>query len=604
MYIWRHRGLPLLVLAALLTLGVDARAWVETEIQSDFVRVDLQRDGSAVVSHEMLMQVRGGPLEGFALAGVDGDAKPLSDAAVVQVREGRPATPLPVLLDVRDDAVLALEVDSKTGIRRGTFLWQFSYQTQLLERKMIQPKGSLAEVRWIGPRYADGIDSVKVVFRVPAAPTPPALPQFDLGQAELGLDEDPGGIFLDTLRRGADKDELEIVRPHVAKGEPVVWQLVADVRAFDDLAPPEPVPPPSVDPIPELSRERRGTVVGAAVAIVLLYALLIGAKWRALVMAGRRRRAQPRALVPLPALLRGIAAGLLLVGAGAVTLIAQLPSLAAVMLLASMALAAHISPRPQAPLRGPGHWKTVADDEAFCKTGERLPGAWLDAGTMLGFALFATALCGFAAAALAVLPTSPYGALLVLLSSASLVPIFCTGRTSEMPADPAVRPRRFLRRVASRLRRGRVGKVVPLLRFPLGGERPDELRLLVMPRPAVAGLIAVEVGVEYQLGAGGSVAFPVVLVRALEDSPAHQRLERAARWTRGRRAEERVAVLRPKLPTVALTVSLAQRVATMLTDPRRRVRRSHQPRIKTPIPTGRAAAGSKGAAASASGRAA
>jgi len=271
---------------------------------------------------------------------------------------------------------------------------------------------------------------------------------------------------------------------------------------------------------------------------------------------------------------------------------------AAVMLLASMALAAHISPRVQAPLRGPGHWKTVTDEEAFRKVGEGLPGAWLDAGTVVGFALFAAALCGFAVAALAILPTSPYGALLVLLSAASLVPIFCTGRTSEMPADPAVRPRRFLRRAASRLRRCRVGRVVPLLRFPLGDERPDELRLLVMPRPAVAGLIAVEVGVEYQLGAGGSVAFPVVLVRALEDSPAHQRLERAARWTRGRRAEERVAVLRPKLPTVALTVSLAQRVATMLTDPRRRVRRSHQPRIKTPLPSGRAASTSKGAAES------
>jgi hypothetical protein len=135
--------------------------------------------------------------------------------------------------------------------------------------------------------------------------------------------------------------------------------------------------------------------------------------------------------------------------------------------------------------------------------------------------------------------------------------------------------------------------VVALLRFPVGAERPDELRLLVMPRPAVPGLVAIEVGVEYQLGGGGPVALPVLLVRALEDSPAHQRLERIAQWTRGRRAEERVAVLRPKLPTLALTVSLAQRLTTMLTDPRRRVRRSHQPRIKTPIPSGRAASTSK-----------
>ncbi len=600
MYLWRHRVLPLLVLVALATLAVDARAWVETAIRSDYVRLELERDGSAVVSHEMMMRVRGGPLEGFVLEGIDGDAEPLSDAIVVRVVEGRAPTPLPVLLDVRDDGALALEVDHKKGISRGTYLWRFRYRTNLLERGMIEPNGEQADVRWIGPRYADGIDSVKVVVSVPTAPNPPVLPRFDLGQAELGLDEDPGGIFLSTLRRAADKDELEIVRPHVAKGEPVVWQLVADLSAFDELAPPEPVAPvatPNV--VQQLPVEQRPFLIAAAIAVVLIYALLVVLKWRALIVGGERRRARPRALIPLPAGLRGVLSGLLLVGAAVVALVAELPTVAGGMLVASMALAAHIGPRALPSLRGPGRWRTVSDEEAFERRAEALPGGWLDAGTVFGFALFALLLGAFAASALVVLSASPYQALLIALSGAAVVPIFCTGRTSELPADPATRPRRFLRRVARRLRKSQLGKVVPLLRFPIGAEQPDELRLLVMPRPAVPGLIAIEVGVEYQLGGGGPVAFPVVLVRTLEDSPAQQRLERVAEWSRGRRAEERVAVIRPKLPTQAFTVSLAQRLSNMLTDTRRRVRRSHQPRIKTPIPSGRAASTSKaGTAAS------
>ena len=594
MNVWRHRGLPMLILVALVTLAFDARAWVEKQVSSDYVRVDLERDGTAVVSHEMVMQVRGGPLEGFVLEGVDGDAAPLSDATVVRVVEGRAPTPAPVLLDVREDGALALEVDQDKGISRGTFLWRFSYRTNLLERGMIEPNGPEAHVRWIGPRYDDGIDSVKVVVRVPTAPNPPALPDFDLGQVDLGLDEDPGGIFLGTLRRAADKDELEIVRPHVAKGEPVVWQLVTDLRAFDELAPPEPAaPPPPTNVVERLPAEQRSYLIAASIAVVLLYALLVVLKWRALVVGGERRRARPRALVPLPAGVRGVLAGVLLVGAGAMALVLELPTVAGGMLVAAMALAAHIGPRALPSLRGPGRWRTVSDGEAFERRGDGLPGGWLDAGTVLGFALFAALLTGFAAGALLVLPSSPYHALLIALSAASLVPIFCTGRTSELPADPATRPRRFLCKVARRLRKTQQAKVVPLLRFPVGADQPDELRLLVMPRPAVPGLVAIEVGVEYQLGGGGPVALPVVLVRTLEDSPAQQRLERVAEWSRGRRAEERVAVIRPKLPTLALTVSLTQRLSNMLTDTRRRVRRSHQPRIKTPIPSGSAASTSK-----------
>ena len=138
---------------------------------------------------------------------------------VTRARNGRGAgTPIPLLLHKREDGSLRLEIDHKKGIRRGTYLFEFRYRTNLQKRNLLSEDGARVLISWVGPRFADGIDSARVVFRLPTAKLAPRLPPVDSEQTALGLEDDPGGVFLSNLRRASDKDELEVVRPHIAKG--------------------------------------------------------------------------------------------------------------------------------------------------------------------------------------------------------------------------------------------------------------------------------------------------------------------------------------------------------------------------------------------------
>lgn len=591
---WQRGTIGVALALAALTYAPVCPAWVETATQSDFVTIDLSRDGSAMVAHDILLQVRGGPLRGFALEGIDPDAELLSDATVAEASTGIKAqSPLPLLVNKSDDGSLRLEVDHKRGLRRGTYLFRFRYRTNMLERSLIQLDGSRAQVNWVGPRFADGLDSVKVVFRVPPAPNPPRLPE-DRDTVAPGAEDQPWGIFLSTLRRAGDKDELEVVRPHVAKGEPVVWRIETDSRAFSVFAPPELAPLALPPPEPTLSTRDRVRLGACTLGVAFLYGLLVTLKSQALRRACSARRAKARPLVPWSAPLRGALSGGLLVGAASVALWSTYPTLGGALFLGSMLLAAHVSPGISPPLRGPGKWLPLSDEEAFNEAKERLPGQWLDATTGVGFLVFALALAAFVVAACAQFAHSPYHALLIALGSACLVPVFCTGRCTELPLDPATQPRRLLQRLKRKLERLDRVKVVAWARIPKGEARPDELRLLVLPRPSVGGLSGIEVAMEYQSGGGGPLGLPCVLVRALDRSPAHRKLEHLVQWTRGRHAEEVVAVLRPKLPTFGLTYALVERVAALLIDERSHVKRSGQPPLKTSISRGASAVTSKG----------
>lgn len=311
-------------------------------------------------------------------------------------------------------------------------------------------------------------------------------------------------------------------------------------------------------------------------------------------MAVRRacsaRGAQPRALVPLPISLRAPLAGVLLAAAVVVALLAREPTGAAALVVAAIALAVHLSPRAEPALRGPGRWLPLSDDEAFdARATPKLPGRWLDTGALPGFLVFATLLMGALVAAAAMLPHSAYHALMVLLASAAFLPIFCTGRAAELPPDPVGGPRGLLGWLARKLRRDDSNKVVAWARIPDSSAEPDELRLLIVPRERVPGLTAIEVAMEYQQGAGGTLALPCVLVRVQDDSLAYRALPRSVVWTRGRNPDERVTVIRPKLPTRALTLKLVTRLLELLAAARAQSPASSQRRQRS----GRSASTSK-----------
>src|SRR4029078_6533360 len=122
--------------------------------------------------------------------------------------------------------------------------------------------------------------------------------------------------------------------------------------------------------------------------------------------------------------------------------------------------------------------------------------------------------------------------------------IFCTGRRAELPPRPEA-PARFFREVARHARRALKDeeiRVVGRSRIREGSPTPDEVRLALAPRKAIAGFTSIEVGVVYAPGAGGPIGLPEGLLRLAAGSAcgaATAGLGRRGRGTRGRRTGDR-----------------------------------------------------------------
>ncbi|HWZ91911.1 MAG TPA: hypothetical protein VNW92_23770, partial [Polyangiaceae bacterium] len=555
--------------------SASAKAWVESEVRSHVATIDVDRAGLAVVTQDLTLAVRGGPLPGIELAGVDLDAEPLPDATVSAVSGTKAQlSPTPLLIEKRDDGTLRIEVDREKGLRTGVYLFHFQYRTNLLKRDLIRREGNEAEVRWVGPRFNQGIDSARALFRLPAGPLPPTLPGPDTSAGRIDDSDALGGVFIGNLHRLADKDELDIVRPHVSRGEPVVWRVRTSAKVFDALANPSPAPRlvASTQAAHALGlgsaaqpRQRLTWWLCAALG-ALGYACAVAGKWRIFSGLCAARGATPRALARLPVGPRAAASGTALAAAFVTAAWFDQATLGALLLTLAMALAVQYAVPVKVVLRGPGQWWPLSDAEAFARSTERAPGRFLDAGTWPGFGVFAALCALFCGGALLLFARAPYQALLLLLGSPCLLPLFFTGRAAQLPADAATRPRRVLSSLAKKLRRNEGIKVVPWARIPERAREPDELRLLVQVQGALRGLVGIELGVEYSLGLAGSGAAPFVLVRAREGSLAVNALPREVVWARGRKADERAAVLRPRLPTQAQCLALVLELAQLLRE--------------------------------------
>lgn len=558
--------------AALCLSSVGRAAWVETRVKSHAATVDVDRKGTAEISQELVLGVRGGPLRTLEIQGVDPDAVLASDAtATPVVRYGVP-TPIPLTIARQDDGTLRIEIEREKGLFTGSYTFRFTYRTELMARDRVRRRGTSAELEWVGPRFPDGIDVAKVVFRLPASPTTPSLAT---GEAE---DAAMGSAFVASVRHDGGKVELELVRPHVARGEPAVWRILADPKAFDGLPEASLAQPAAraahVVPM-ERPSERIAWALGALL-VALVYAALVFAKWTLASRDFRAVSAELRPLVPLPLQARATLAGVLLAAAAVLGALGDHPTLAACLLLAAMALAALRAPRLAAAPRGPGQWFALTDDEAFRLRRPKRSGRWLDVGAPQGLALFSVSLVAFAACAWLFAVRSPYSALALALAAACLVPIFATGRASSLPVDRVARPRVLLGRLKRRLATQSGVKPVAWARIPDGSHDPDELRLLVRVAAGLEGLIALEVGVEHLPSVAGFFAQPFVIVRAREDSPAHRALPDTVRWQRGRRADERVAILRALLPTARALESLLGELSCRLSEPSSRAGRARK----------------------------
>jgi hypothetical protein len=564
MYVLR-RHLPALLLLALLFAAFPARAaWVETRVTAHSAVVDVERNGTATVAHELGIRLRGGPLSELSVAGVDGDAEPLPDATLICTDDPKFGV-VPLLVERQPDGSLKLTVTRERGLRTGSYVFRFSYRTDLLKRELIRRMGNHVELRWVGPRFEDGLDSARVTFRIPEAGVAPTLPSPGSGVGTVSELDELGGVFVGNLRRAPGKDELEVVRPHVARGEPALWRVwVADAAldAFKAGAAPKQRTTIISHELGESPRERLSWLLGAVFA-GLSFGLLCFAKWRGFQAAAQLRQAEARALVPLAAgpraALAGVLVGLAVIAGGRW----DEPTLVGALLLLAMACAALYATPGRAEPRGPGQWLPLSETDAFASRPDSLPGRFLDAGRLPG-ALLLLGLCGaFVAAHVVVRAHSPYRAVELLMGGALLLPVFLTGRARELPVAVGGDPANLLRRLLARLQqRGR--RAVPLARLPHGSSAADEVRLLVQLRGMLPGFLALELGTEHAVGPFGLVVEPYALLRVREGSPCAEALAGKLSFQRGRKPEERVALLWPKLPTASEALALIDELTELL----------------------------------------
>src|SRR5690606_25404162 len=224
------RWLFVCLLAVCSLYARQALAWVETSVRSSVTTIAITETGSASVTHEWLLRVKGGPLRGIVVDGVDSDAKLIEGATIVRASSGQVAgVPIP-LTGERDEQALRLEVAYNKGLPAGSYLLRFTYATNLLDRGLIRSAGPLAAVEWQSPVYRDGIDSLKVNVIVAHSNVAPHLEQ--PGNASSAPNEaiqvvsTDSGVFLSELTREADSDILTLTRPHVARGERVTWKML------------------------------------------------------------------------------------------------------------------------------------------------------------------------------------------------------------------------------------------------------------------------------------------------------------------------------------------------------------------------------------------
>ena len=477
--------------------------------------------------------------------------------------------PLPVRVSVAGGRA-EIAVPLKKGFPGRTFIVRFGYRTRLLERGLLRALGDadVAELRWPGPRFDDGVDSVTLLVRSAAgARAPEAAPD----TAEIAAAN--FGIVMSTLRRSHERDELELVRAHVARGEATAWRVLLDARLFPALAPaassggppllatpaaePEATAAVGTEPAP---RDLLPWLGGGG----LLYALLVRVKAWSLESATRMRKCRPRALAPWGASLRAVLAGASLAAAAALAIWTDIPALAAGALLLTVAFAIELSPRAPAKATEAGSWQPLDEAGLAPSPVVEVPGAWLDVGRPRGFVLLVASLGLVAWSAARLFETSPHYGASALLGSVALLPIFCTGRAGQLPLDAREQTRRFARRALRRLRRIQGLVVTPIGRFGDGRPEPSELRVSIVPERGLPGLIGMELGLEFHARLGGFSARPVVVVRAADGSLCQRALPRGLRWGRGRKNDERATLIRPKLPTVVHSIALIQELLDVM----------------------------------------
>ncbi len=540
--------------------------WTEWHARGDDVTLTVDAAGLARIEHAIRYRVVMGPFRQFDVTGIEKVAA-LAREATVTTEDGRE---LAAHTEPKSEGTFSVHVDDPKGLKRGTYTFRFHYDVHLVAAKELVRDGAMWQIVWRSPPFQEGYDGARVVVSVPAAETEPR--PVKTGTLSDGTTAEPtlGGEdgVVTTLRRTPERDELELVRPHVARGESPLWIARVDPKAFPAVHTPE-LRPPAAAPPPEPNRVGHACWAALFIATGLLVGLLVRTKTAHFSEQCARARVKPAPLVGVRPGLAGLLAGIL-ASAGAILQAAGWPTAGASLLALAMLFGVSRTPLANHAPRGPGRWLALRPDEAFASDVAR--GHWLDLGTPAGKVAALAAVAGVAGLSVvsrAIAPEAPY---LIALDALALLPLVMTGRAAQLPPGPT-RAARLLVTAFRALKKDAMLKVAPWARVPVGASSPDELRLLAVPRASLPGLLGIELGVAWSRTCAGYAPRAEVLVRVHEATDAAARVGQLAAFccpVTGRKAEERVVRLTPCLPGTAAAVSLVQRLASELAD--RRVR--------------------------------
>jgi len=530
----------------------------ETHESGAEMTVRLEADGTAMVQHSSRWRVVRGPLRYVDISNVD-PAATVEPLVAIASDDGRALSGHAARRDA-DARSVRIALDDPHGAQRGTFTFDLRWRIDFFGSKGIAPDGSTWRLTLSEPSVTDGVDSSKTIIDLPSAPDAPRAIFPETGLVDDGA--------LSTLSRGLDRDVLELVRTHVARGESVAWTVRVDARALSPRGTrPQgsaSAPPPAAvrsDPL------RAGAIAVLLVAAGLSFGVLLYRK--ALTISARCEAAHlsPRPFVPIPLAARGVGGGCALAlsaGCGMADKIAA----AGVFAAAAVLLAAwRAAPAPKVA-RGPGRWLALRPSDAFSLRSP--PGDWLDAGTQRGRRVALGVIGAVGAVAMALRHVRPEAPWLFAMDVAWLVPLFVTGRVLPDAASARAAVARWLARAHASLRGSASIRVAPWARITQDGSI-DELRLLVIPRTAMPGLVGIELGLACRRSPAATVGMPEILVRVLESSAASAGLAKwapASRLLPGRRPDERVLLLVPATPTCRASTALVKEVAATLTDRR------------------------------------
>ncbi len=553
-----HPRWAVALILALCALLVPARAhaWQEAHQTGDDLEIRVDPDGVASIRNVLRWHVVRGPLRWVDLENVDPSAI-LEPNVTVSSEDGRS---LSARLTRRDETSVRVAVDDPRSFMRGAFTFDVRWRVDWVKSRALARDGVAWRVSWSSPLATTGFDSARATLDLPAAPEAPAVIFADTGTVDDSA--------ISMLRREPARDVLDLVRPHVARGESVAWTVRIDPRALPAVVDPRLRPSAEARMPAEPDRVRDVSLAAALGALALGYGLLVAHKARAFAEACADRSVRARAFVPLPDGVRASAAGVALAAGVGLQAFGR-PTAGSALVAMALLAAALRGPEAKLTARGPGRWLVLRPSEAFASgVGQ---GHWLDAsrraGQVTGW-IAAALLTGFAIAARRFDAEAPW---LVAIDSAALVPLLATGRARDLPPDRARCAAVWLATLFRRLRAVESLRVAPWARVVLGGSDVDELRLLVLPRAVMPGLVGVEVGRAWSMTPAGWAATPEVLVRVLEESSAAIKLAQVLPRVRafpGRRTDERVVRLVPRAATTASTVALTRGLADALADRR------------------------------------